>query len=198
MYRTHLHLGGALEGIGRWQEAQQHYQQAVALAPAAVEVHYNLGNSWRQLKHFDAALAAYQKSLELNPDYMPSLVNLGHMYFIEVKDSSQAIQFYQKAVQLETREPAVYQNLGSILHKRGEYGAALQIYTKGLTQIPSQVIFYLGLAMAHDRLGQRQRALDNYRTFLRFSRGKIALEEYSRARLQTLEQGEPRKNETSQ
>ena len=61
---------------------------------------------------------------------MPSLVNLGHMYFIEVKDSSQAIQFYQKAVQLGTREHVVYQNLGPILHKREEYGAALQIYTK--------------------------------------------------------------------
>lgn len=191
MYRTHLHFGGALEKTGRWQEAQQHYQEAATLAPAAVEVHYNLGNALRQLKHFEAALAAYQKSLELNPDYMPSLVNLGHMYLIEVGDSSRAIQYYQKAVQLGTRQSAVYEKLGSILHKRGEYDTALQIYTKGLTQIPSQVIFYLGLAMAHDRLGQRQRAVDHYRTFLRFSRGKIALEQYSRARLQTLEQGEP-------
>ena len=190
MYRTHLHLGGALEKAGRWQEAHESYRLAAQLAPKAVEVHYNLGNALRQLKSFDQAAAAYQKSLELSPNYMPSLVNLGHMCFIELGDSVRAVQYYQKAVNLNTREAAVYEKLGGILHKRGAYGAAVQTYARGLTQLPGRVIFYLGLAMAHDRMGQRQRALEHYRTFLQYSRGRIAFEEYSRERVRALQQGE--------
>ena len=43
MYRSHMHLGNALEQQGRFQEALVSFQRAAWQAPEVVEVHYNAG-----------------------------------------------------------------------------------------------------------------------------------------------------------
>ena len=49
MYRSQMHLGGALEKAGRETEALERYRKASLLASEVSEVHYNLGNAYRKL-----------------------------------------------------------------------------------------------------------------------------------------------------
>ena len=191
MYRAHMHLGEALRLEGRRREALQHHQLASELAPDVVEVHFNRGVVLQELGLIDLAIAAYGKSLEIYPDFLPSLSNLGHVYFLEMGDSTRAVPYYRYAVDLGTRNAAVYRNLGSILHKRGNYAGATTIFEQGLTQIPDAVMFYYGLASAQDRMGLGRAALAHYRTFLRLSRGQPAFEQYSRTRVAALERESP-------
>jgi tetratricopeptide (TPR) repeat protein len=80
MYRTHLHLGGALEQSEQVQAALASYDRALTLAPDAIEVHYNRGRVLIMLGQADAALEAYGRCLELDPNYLPAQINLAALY----------------------------------------------------------------------------------------------------------------------
>ena len=102
-----------------------------------------------------------------------------------------AAAYYRRAAELGAETEAVYRNLGSILHRGGNYTEAVAVFEQGLTRIPAAVMFYYGLASAQDRMGLGREALANYRTFLQLSRGQPAFEQYSRTRVAALERGEP-------
>lgn len=61
----HYSLAGLLANQGRWQDAQRHYFDAVALRPDHAEYRYNLAVSLDQLGQYRAALDQYRTVLEL-------------------------------------------------------------------------------------------------------------------------------------
>jgi GT2 family glycosyltransferase/predicted Zn-dependent protease len=53
-------MGQALQGMGKYDEAEQAYQQALRLQPHWVELHSQMGNLYEKLQKFDQAIAHYR------------------------------------------------------------------------------------------------------------------------------------------
>lgn len=66
-------------------QAEVVFKQALALARPehAHAVFSNLGNLYRQQKHYERAKAMFSKSLELQPGYAPAFNNLGLVFVAE-------------------------------------------------------------------------------------------------------------------
>jgi predicted TPR repeat methyltransferase len=62
-------LGITLKELGRLDEAEASYTQAIALKPDYAEAHSNLGNTLQKLGRLDEALASYTQAIALKPDY---------------------------------------------------------------------------------------------------------------------------------
>jgi tetratricopeptide (TPR) repeat protein len=69
--------GMALESLGRYDEAQKAYEQALKdfaevarKNPRNAQVMYNYGNALRGLQRHNESLQAYEKAIELNPGYI--------------------------------------------------------------------------------------------------------------------------------
>jgi predicted O-linked N-acetylglucosamine transferase (SPINDLY family) len=71
-------LGTALLAEGRFEEARQAFEQALACRPDFAEAAYNLGNAWRELGRLADALAAWQQALQLRADYDEAFAQLAH------------------------------------------------------------------------------------------------------------------------
>ena len=64
--------------LGRLEEAEASYTQAIALKPDYAEAHSNLGNTLQELGRLKEAEASYTQAIALKPDLCRSPLQLGH------------------------------------------------------------------------------------------------------------------------
>ncbi len=69
-----------LSKLGRAQEAMEEIQRARALDPASLVISVNVGDRWLDLRQYDRALQAYQKTLEMDPNNPGALISVGWTY----------------------------------------------------------------------------------------------------------------------
>jgi tetratricopeptide (TPR) repeat protein len=63
-------LGNMFEKVGLHEEAITAFEQAIALCPQKEAYHYHLGIAYAYQMHYDKAILALQRVVELNPDYV--------------------------------------------------------------------------------------------------------------------------------
>jgi len=68
-------------------EALNHFQRAVELAPSLAEAHYNLAGILAQRGHFDEAIAHCQKAVEIQPDLAPARQRLAALMAAKERNS---------------------------------------------------------------------------------------------------------------
>ena len=71
-------MGNTLKELGRLDEAEASYNQAIAVKPDLAEAHNNLGNVFKELERLDEAIASYGQATALKPDYAVAHYNLGN------------------------------------------------------------------------------------------------------------------------
>jgi tetratricopeptide (TPR) repeat protein len=70
-------LGNALKELGRLDEAEASFTQAIALKPDYAEAHSNLGITLKEIGKLDEAEASFTKAIALKPDFAEAHSNLG-------------------------------------------------------------------------------------------------------------------------
>ncbi len=63
---AHSNVGIALFDQGKFEEAIEHYDRAIAIDPGFAEAHSNRGNALQRLKRFGEAEEAYRRAIELS------------------------------------------------------------------------------------------------------------------------------------
>jgi O-antigen ligase len=130
-----------LKNILEWDAALAWYQNAVALDSRFPEPYARMGQvyfsqaKWRvgeekaaERKQLAAqSIAAFQKSLELNPYQTFMVVRLGAAFEL-AGESQSAAECFQKALALEPNSAFVYQQVGLFYRRAGEETKALKAF----------------------------------------------------------------------
>ncbi len=140
-----------------------------------------LGTARFQLQKLDDAAKAYEKALELKPDYLPALVNLGKLRLAQ-KKYDQAIEPLTKAVEADPGRAESQYLLGEAylgIRKGsiavGYLNEAIRLDPEGMADV------HLRLAQLYDRAGMKARAAAEYEQYLQKrpnAAQKKELEEY--------------------
>jgi tetratricopeptide (TPR) repeat protein len=80
-------LGNMYEAIGLHSEAIASFEEAISLAPQREVYYYHLGLAHASQTHYDTAILALKKVVELNPDYMLAHCALAGYYRRVGKDA---------------------------------------------------------------------------------------------------------------
>jgi tetratricopeptide (TPR) repeat protein len=114
-------LGEAYESMGKWQEAADTYQKAIALKPEVAANYNNLGNDLAKLGKVDEARAAYQKYVDLNPtDAALAWRNFGTVLYNSNR-MKESIEPLQKATTLDPKNATAWLLLGIALVNTMEF-----------------------------------------------------------------------------
>ena len=91
--------GNILLTMGRFDEAESTFLDAIGIDPNLTSAHFNLGKMYYDRREVKKAKAAYEKVLEIDPNFVSALINLGNLkadegYF------SKAEPFYLKVLEI--------------------------------------------------------------------------------------------------
>jgi tetratricopeptide (TPR) repeat protein len=114
--------------------------------------------------HFDAALDAYRRTLEIDPYLVPALINLANIHYAR-NEMAEAQALYERAIALEPDVFESHFNLGNIFHDLGRYKEAQECYRDALRINPTYPDAHFYLAVSLEKSGLSQEARLHWRAY---------------------------------
>ena len=138
----------AAHQVGRLDEAEKSYRQALRHSPADMETLYLLGTALGELGKKDEAVKYLKKSLKIKPDHPEALNNLG-LVLSGALQYKEAVTYYQRALTLRPDYVDALCNMGKALQLLGELDEAESHLKRALQLNPSfaNAHYVLGLVL---------------------------------------------------
>lgn len=127
---TWFNLGNTLRELGQRGEAEQAYRHAIAAGNCAMggaHVYSNLGLLLQDNDAFDAAIAAHQRAISLQPRAPEFHYNLGNALRAR-RAPDEAIRAYETALQLRPGYPEARLNQSLALLQKGDFAGGFAGY----------------------------------------------------------------------
>jgi len=124
----------------------------------------NLGNAYLNSGNVEKALAAYNKSLKIDPNNFYSHHNLGKVYIMQGR-LSKAINEFTMAIKLNPGQWETFYNLGLAHMRSGQFsdGEKALLFAKNLAPQKSQIYFSLGNIYQNMELFEK--SLESYKNY---------------------------------
>jgi tetratricopeptide (TPR) repeat protein len=145
-YSAYLNLASCYQTFYLWQSAVDSSNEAIKLKPDCVECYWFLGNSYYSLGRTDEARRAYQKALDLRPNYSAALFGLGVVAETSA-DLEGAQKYFNDAYRYlastgdqrlrTTIEANLFTERGNIQRDLGDYAGSFGFYTQAVEKYRS-------------------------------------------------------------
>lgn len=122
-------------------------------------------NLEREPDGLEAARAAYERALELDPSLASAHTNLGNLHYA-AGQRARAMQHYQAACALDPDQPEGHYNLANLFEEDGDLEMAIAEHRRALGCNPDFADAHFNLAVVLERVGSVQQALDHWQRFL--------------------------------
>lgn len=172
-YRIHQVLAEVAEAQGNYAQAAKEYRLIIKMEPQLVGFHYRLGRAMLQdnpTPEVDkAALAEFQKELEINPRDVPSLTEIGQIY-LKSHQLQEASRRFSHALELQPSYVQAHVGLGKVLLEQKELQQAAKHFEEAVRLAPEDETAYYNLMIAYRDLGRTAEAkvaLDNFQRLTR-------------------------------
>jgi Tfp pilus assembly protein PilF len=172
---SHTSLASAYYSKRDLQEAKTQAQTALAIDSTCIDAYLQLSTISYSEGRIDAGIAYLEQAEAMVPEGPQKRGYLGKIHgklgflFNEKKDYKQAEENLQQATEL-TPYPKTWNELGEFYLQRGSNEKALAMFAKAAAEVnPSYAPIHLNLARAYDRLGQSERAKDEYGIYIKFA-----------------------------
>ncbi len=143
-----LQLAHTFRECGQWQEAQQCYEKVLKACPVSQSppILLALGGVLRKQGKHDAAIAVYEKALQVAPNLPDTHNNLGNA-LNDMARYTEAIVHYQKAIALKPDYAIAHNGLGIAYRKTEQFQEAFEAYKMALKLDPNYVQAYVDLGL---------------------------------------------------
>jgi tetratricopeptide (TPR) repeat protein len=147
---------------GRHEDALRLYNQIAALAASepkiAARAHFNIGNTYMQLKKFDLAVSAFQRAVALDPALADAHNNMGESLG-ELRQYPRALESFTRASALDPQLSKARYNMGVTYDRLGQLKYAEFIYRHLIRDKPEYSLAYDGLAVTLSKSGRAAEAI---------------------------------------
>jgi len=164
--------------------AIEEFKRAVASDPAFAVAHHNLGVAYLRQEHYEQAIDALKKSLELNLEGRVRAMayhNLGLAYSA-LSRYDEAIDASKQSIQLDPQDADTYYDLAVAYFKKESYDEAITAFQQSLKLKPDQADVQIGLGETYEAKGLQNQAIAAYDDALKIDPGA----EVARQRLNEL------------
>jgi len=158
LLEAYLGVGEIHQSRVDYEAAAEAYQRAAQIAPTSFDAHYNLGLMRQHLKQYDAAVQAYLYALAIDPNSFDANHHLASCY-LQMGRPAEAVPYARKATDRNRRSQAAWANLGAAYSLMNLYDRAVRAYREANELGDFAPPILTGLAEAHIRLGNNDRAI---------------------------------------
>ncbi|TVR26491.1 MAG: serine/threonine-protein kinase [Balneolaceae bacterium] len=128
---------------------------------------------YQMIENIERAINLFNRAIELDPEYAQAYAGLGEAYrrmYDETRDSEwvdMAIQYSERAKEINNELAAVHVTLGMIQQATGRYDEAVNSFRRALELDSVNSDAYRGLARAYVQLGSIDQAEETYKRSIR-------------------------------
>lgn len=150
---------------GKYQQALQNLQGAVALQPAYAKAHAALGTIYLQLKDYPASEAALTLALDIDPNLLQVEANLAVLY-TKTERLDDAIRVYQDLVRKHPESLQVRLGIASAYQQAERFPEAIEAYLESLKRSPNLAAAMTNLASCYEAVENEEQAIHYYNAAL--------------------------------
>lgn len=163
-------LGRIEYAMHHYNQAIQHFQQAIHLAPRMANAYDNLGLSYYYLNQNSAAILNYKKAISLNlksghPSAWPYLNLAVTQQFLNQLPAAQ--KNLEESIRLDPNIPSAYFQLGNVLEHSGKLQQAMHEYQAAIRHDADYPKAHFALAHIYQRLGKKKLAQQEVQIYLK-------------------------------
>lgn len=151
-----LKEGNTLLREKQYAEAIAKYQELLVAQPSFYQIHEYIGVAYRELGDFDAALAEFNKVLDVDANHAATLISIGDILVSQQK-LDEAVGYFEKAV-AQTTDAIVPYNVAEIYFTQGNAAKAIEYYQKATEYRADWADPYLKLGYAYLNTGDMEGA----------------------------------------
>ena len=129
----------------RFDEALVAAEQTLQHFPTSGEAMSLAASIYLDMRNLGAASRMLNKALAMNPDYVEAVVTLGRLQMEELKHV-QAIESFQRAIELQRDHSEAHNFLGAVYRTLGRFDEALQATEQAIKYGPKNISAYANLA----------------------------------------------------
>jgi tetratricopeptide (TPR) repeat protein len=144
-------------------EAIPYLEKALTIHPNYKNAALLLGNANYYKKNYEGAIKAYQRTLQIAPEYKDGIKNLAVAYRdagrqageVE-KNLTKAKKYLKQSVQLMDNDADAFRLLGIVHGMDGEHEEAIKYFTKVTEMQPDLAVGYVNLGKAYQYYGDEE------------------------------------------
>lgn len=151
-----------VEAEKMYLEALECYEKALEFDPENAFWYWSKkGVIHDRMTRYDLAKIDFEKSLELKPDFVDSIHQLGHLMNEQFSDSKAALSYFNAAIKITPGVAKLYWDRGDAYKNSGFYQEALEDYNTSIQMAPSDAA-YLRRGILYNEMYQYGEAVKNY------------------------------------
>ena len=156
---AYIGKGVALKGLDQWEESLSVFDRAIRLEPNNVYAYISKIGAYSYLRRYDEAIIAHNRIMELEINNAEIYYELGNVLLCAEKLCGAALEAYERAIQLDPSESALYVGKGHALTILSRYQEALIAYEQALYLNVNSYIARLGRGQVLREMGRLDEAL---------------------------------------
>lgn len=131
----------------------------------AKDIH-DLGVAYMERRMYDKAIEAFNKAINIDPNYLSAFINLGFAYQYK-EDYVKAIQAFEKAIILNPKSAKLYNTIGLLYDKMGKPDIAVIAYKKAVNLDPTYKNSHYMLGQLYQNRGNIDKAIAEFTKHIR-------------------------------
>lgn len=112
-------------------------------------------------RYFEEALGAYDKAIEINPEYVTAWKNKGNVLY-NLGKYNESLQAYDRAIEIVPKYSLAWYNKGLALYKLGRFEEAVSAYDKAMETDPNDAAIWYNKGNAFLGQGNYDAAVECY------------------------------------
>jgi len=160
------HVGIRKFAAGDYRGCIEASGKAVSLNPDLWSAHYNIAQSYFELKEPKKALPHYEEAIKGSPDNKDILFQLG-VCCLEVGNPAAAVDLFLRYVELVPANPGGIYNLGLALRDSGQKFEAVKVLEDNMRYLDQSAEAHFVLGGLYRELGSFMRAMERYERAIR-------------------------------
>ncbi len=143
---------------GDQDQSLEHYREAIAASPAAVQLHLGIANIYMSRHQYSEAIPEYESELRADAYSLIALERIGEAY-AELHDPINAEAYLKRALVIDPHAFDARRTLGKVCFERGDFKAAVANYLEAVSNTPAPPAPLLfQLSSAYRKLGNNAEA----------------------------------------
>jgi tetratricopeptide (TPR) repeat protein len=159
-----LAIGALFSSAGAYEPAIPRFEEALRVEPTNDTATANLALAYKNVGKAPAAIDLIRRAVKERPS--AALYNLLAGLDEESGEYVEAVQSFQRAVELDPNNERYYFDLGMEYLSHFTFGPASEVYRVGTQKFPHSSRQYLGLAFSHYAIREYAEAADAFTTAL--------------------------------